>query len=97
VFTDHKFLVPRDFLARGSDPDDSYEYNCDENGDDTNDNINLDPDAGMPPSDRVLRPPRVEWINEEEPQGERQCVDANGELTDDYDNCDNGGSGNCEL
>jgi hypothetical protein len=95
LFTDHKFLVPRDFLARSdSDSDGSYKYNCDENGDDTKDSIN--PDEGMPPSDRELRP-RVDWINEAVAQGDAQCFDENGDPTDDYDNCDNGGSGNCEL
>ncbi|KAJ7157595.1 hypothetical protein C8R43DRAFT_1182913 [Mycena crocata] len=57
-----------------------------------------DDDGIVPDSDRVLRShaPPAEWLNSE-PKGTRVCVDKDGSFMDDYDNCDNLGSGNCVL
>ncbi|KAJ7447119.1 hypothetical protein B0H11DRAFT_1878945 [Mycena galericulata] len=76
--------------------DSSYEDKGDENGDDTRDSI--DP-GGIPDSDRVLRSqgPAPEWISTTVSEGSNTCIDQNGDPTDDYDYCDNAGSGNCVL
>ncbi|KAJ7168704.1 hypothetical protein C8R46DRAFT_1268145 [Mycena filopes] len=77
--------------------DTSYRTEDGSVGDDTLDNI--DPDAPPPTSDRVLRSggPAPEWQAGVKPAN-KVCIDGDDdELTEDYDYCDNGGSGNCLL